>query len=376
MLLANDLVINEDSCNLSCSYCLTGQSNFKSGHNDQRIFDPPQRGDCTPESDLGQRIRAVLDAIRSAHDPPVVKLTGGEVFLLRGIVDLIEEVAGSYESLIVQTNAALISEKVLDRLASIDNLVLQISLDAVDFEGNSYRVGSQEIHDRLMSRVERCLDTMPFVEIYTVINDRSIDHLMGLARYLSAWDRVRFFPFPVRGPTSAAFAPRPEQHVAISKLIEVWDGLRPVLPHRAYAGRLASFYEEGTRTFGCHVPRFVVSSFSDGVLTPCPNIWFSDMGNLIDDPEGASGAVGTTRFYDVLLQPRPRIVACKGCFTPWDTLSMLVNGEMAIEDITSDPPYHGPRSRRRLEEILETIAVERSTRVSVPVSRSAAREDA
>ena len=368
MLLANDLVMNEDSCNLSCSYCLTGQSNFKDGHLDQRIFDPPQRDDCGPESDLGRRIRLVLDAGRSAHDPPVVKLTGGEVFLLRGIVDLIEEVADSYESLVVQTNAALISEKMLDRLAAVDNLVLQVSLDSVGFDGNSYRVGSQQIHERLVRRIERCLDTMPFVEIYTVINDRSIDHLMGLASYLSGWDGVRFFPFPVRGPSSAAYAPKPEQHIAIAELIEAWDDLGPALPHRAYAERLGRFYEEGTRTFACHVPRFVVSSFSDGVLTPCPNIWFSDLGNLIDDPEGASRAIGTTRFYDVLLQPRPRIDACKGCFTPWDTLSMLVEGEMTLDEITSDPPYNGPRSRRRLQDILEAIDLERSTWASVSVT--------
>ena len=37
-LLANDLVVQEDNCNLSCKYCLTGQSMYKQGHLDKMIF--------------------------------------------------------------------------------------------------------------------------------------------------------------------------------------------------------------------------------------------------------------------------------------------------------------------------------------------------
>jgi hypothetical protein len=85
MLVADDLVINAESCNLSCSYFLAGQSNFKEGHVDQRIFDLPLRDNCHPESDLGRCL--VLEVVKTAHDRPVVKLTGGEIFLLRDIVE-------------------------------------------------------------------------------------------------------------------------------------------------------------------------------------------------------------------------------------------------------------------------------------------------
>ncbi|MBD2830396.1 hypothetical protein ID875_27335 [Streptomyces globisporus] len=44
-----------------------------------------------------------------------------------------------------------------------------------------------------------------------------------------------------------------------------------------------SFYRNSGRTFRCHLPRMVISTFSDGAVTPCPNIWFSNMGNLLED---------------------------------------------------------------------------------------------
>ena len=81
MLLANDLVVNEDSCNLSCEYCLTGQSNMKDQHSELRIFQPPVRDACHPDTPLGERLRTVARRVKDAHDNPVLKLTGGELHL-------------------------------------------------------------------------------------------------------------------------------------------------------------------------------------------------------------------------------------------------------------------------------------------------------
>jgi len=90
-----------------------------------------------------------------------------------------------------------------------------------------------------------------------------------------------------------------------------------------------------------------VSSFSDGVVTPCPNIWFSDMGNVLEDQNTVLGKVGTTRLYQALLAPQPRLKACRGCFTPWDTLSMYFEDEITLDELCAAPTYApaGVRSR-------------------------------
>src|SRR5690554_4856295 len=92
-LLGNDLVINEDSCNLGCHYCLTGQSNMKSGHADQLIFEPPTFDEYSEETDLGKRLHQIVERVNAKLMPPLIKLTGGEIFLIKGMMDFVEKMA-------------------------------------------------------------------------------------------------------------------------------------------------------------------------------------------------------------------------------------------------------------------------------------------
>ena len=61
-LLGNDLVINEDSCNLTS---------------------------------LSGRVDAVSDRMRGRFRMPLLKVTGGEVFVVRGIMDFLAREAGA-----------------------------------------------------------------------------------------------------------------------------------------------------------------------------------------------------------------------------------------------------------------------------------------
>lgn len=174
--------------------------------------------------------------------------------------------------------------------------------------------------------------------------------MVSFARWLAAVPTSPvFFPFPARGPDAAKFQLRQDQVSHVEDLVESYDELAPVMPPRPYFDRLLRFYREGGRTFRCHLPRLVVSSFSDGVVTPCPNIWFSDMGNVMEDePEHVLDKVGTTGLYQALLAPRPRLKACRGCFTPWDTLSMYFEDEITLDELCAAPTYAPAGVRGRI----------------------------
>ncbi|GGU63158.1 radical SAM protein [Streptomyces daghestanicus] len=350
-LIGNDLVINEDSCNLSCTYCLTGQSNLKEGHSLKLIFDPPKRDDYSPASGLGKRINTVADRLGNRFGLPLLKVTGGEIFLVRGIMDFLEEQSAKYEVLVIQTNGVLVGDEHLARMRSWGNVVLQVSLDSHLYPGNSYRVQSESLHTKVVRAVSRILDSGLPVEIYGVLNDRSVGELPDFAGWLASFDNPpTFFPFPVRGPDAAQFAVRPDQIGHIEELVERYDEFSQVLPPRAYFARLLSFYREGKRTFRCHLPRLVVSSFSDGVVTPCPNIWFSDMGNILgEESENLLTKLGSSGLYQALLAPKPRLSACHGCFTPWDTLSMYFEDEITLDELCAAPTYAPPRIRGMIE---------------------------
>jgi len=340
-LLGNDLVINEDSCNLSCTYCLTGQSNLKAGHELKLIFQPPKRDTYGPDSPLGQRVDAVADRLHDRFKLPLLKVTGGEIFLVRNMVEMLERHAPRYEVLVVQTNGVLVDAEKLTRLRELGNVVLQVSLDSHLATGNSYRVPNAKLHDRVLANVEMIIDSGIPVEVYSVLNDRSVTEMADFAGWLV--DRERppvYFPFPVRGPDAEQFKVRADQIPYVESFVERYDDFAPVLPPRAYFDRLLRFYRNGKRDFRCHLPRLVVSTFSDGVVTPCPNIWFSDMGNTLgEDWEHTLDKVGETKLYRALLAPRPRLRACHGCFTPWDTLSMYFDDEITLDELCAAPTY-------------------------------------
>ncbi|MFC5719505.1 radical SAM protein [Streptomyces gamaensis] len=349
-MIGNDLVINEDSCNLSCTYCLTGQSNLKESHSLQLIFEPPKRDSYAPDSPLGRRVDTVADRLREHFDLPLLKVTGGEIFLVRGIMDFLEEQARKYEVLVIQTNGVLVREDHLERFRSWGNTVLQVSLDSHLHHGNSHRVQSADLHRKVVAAVSRILGSGLPVEIYAVLNDRSVTEISAFAEWLGGFANPPVcFPFPVRGPDAERFRVRPEQLHHVEELAGRYEEFAAVLPPRAYFDRLTRFYREGRRTFRCHLPRLVVSTFSDGMVTPCPNIWFSDMGNALeDDWQRTLRRLGTTGMYQALLAPRPRLSACHGCFTPWDTLSMYFEDEITLDELCAAPTYAPPRIRESI----------------------------
>ncbi len=270
-LLGNDLVVNEDACNLSCTYCLTGQSNLKEGHRLQLIFEPPKRDAYAPDSPLGQRIDTVSDRLRDHFGLPLLKVTGGEIFLVKGMMEFLESQAPKYEVLVVQTNGVLVKEEHLERFRSWGNVVMQVSLDSHLPFGNSYRVPSESLQRKVVDRMQAIFESGLPVEVYAVLNDRSVQEMEQFAEWLTRFP-LTYFPFPVRGPSATEFQVKREQIPLIERFVERYDDFAPILPPRAYFARLLSFYHKGKRTFRCHLPRLVVSTFSDGVVTPCPNI--------------------------------------------------------------------------------------------------------
>ena len=352
-MLGNDLVINENACNLGCEYCLTGQSNLKSSHENKLIFQPPTFDRYTGNEGLGKRLHTIVDRVDEKLAPPLLKLTGGEIFIIKGIMEFIEKIAPRYEAVIVQTNGLPLTDDKIARLARLGNITVQISLDSSNYEGNSYRVQSRLIHEKILDRVNMVLDAGLPLEIYGVLNDRSAPYLREFVEWCGQFHEhpPQLFPFPVRGPGCEAFRVRPDQYHHIDAMLGMLPELAHILPPKPYLDRLVAFYRDGMRSWRCHLPRLVMSTFDDGVLTPCPNIWFHKMGDLTDDGwVDALAKVNHTGFYELLLGERPRLDACKGCFTPWDTLSLYFDDLITLDELCRAPSY-APAGIRRLLEI-------------------------
>jgi MoaA/NifB/PqqE/SkfB family radical SAM enzyme len=341
-LLCNDLVINEDSCNLACSYCLTGQSNLKQSHRQQLIFSHPRRESLKDEA-LRQRLYTILERFDALYAPPMLKITGGEIFLIEGIEEFIVACSQRYRKLIVQTNGMVATDRQIAALEGLPNLVVQISLDSHLHHGNAYRVQSRRQHDKMMERIGRFFSSRLPVEIYCVVNDCSIETLSDFGAFLQARPNPpQLTPFPVRGPDASRFAASAEQLHLLDSFVAMAGSCPDVMPPSPYLARLVRFYADRRRDFGCHLPRFAASTFGDGMLTPCPNIWFSNAGNLTDRDWRETGKrLIESGVRKALLAPMPRLDACKGCFTPWDSLSMYFDGELTLEELCRSHAYSG-----------------------------------
>jgi MoaA/NifB/PqqE/SkfB family radical SAM enzyme len=355
--LANDFVLLEDNCNLSCGYCLTGQSKLKKRHSLKMIFEPPRKTSCQPGTELKDRADRVLAQMERQVPLPIIKVTGGEIFLIRGILDFLAELSARYATVVIQTNGMLLDAHALSEMKRWGNVCLQLSIDAFSFEGNAYRTPTAAIHASALRQIESALDAEIPTEVYCVLNDRSVPALGETMEWLMPWsNHAVLAPFPVRGPEREKFATRREQLPELRSLLAD-PRFAALLPPRPYIDRLVRFLDEGERTFRCHLPRLAFTTFDDGVVTPCPNIWFMELGNVLSaEPEKAIERLGASAFYELLLAQRPRIDACKQCFTPWDLLSLFLDGEISLDEVCRTPMYSAPASRARLAEIKAGLA--------------------
>ena len=55
----------------------------------------------------------------------------------------------------------------------------------------------------------------------------------------------------------------------------------------------------------------------------------------------AAKKIEETGLYKALLAERPRLSACHGCFTPWDTLSMYFDDEITLDYVMDNCVIHG-----------------------------------
>lgn len=351
-LLGNDLVVNEDSCNLTCAYCLTGQSNLKQSHRDQLIQKPPKEDRYGADSALGRQLDAICDRLGGQLRYPFLKVTGGEIFLVKGIMDFFERAARRHDVVVVQTNGVPVRDEHLARFREWGNVVLQVSLDSHRYDGNAYRARNAAFHDMMLEKTRGIIESGVPTEIYAVMHDRSIGDLAGFADWLGSLSHPAvLLPFPIRGPSRDAYwPPAGDSLAAVDQVLAAWERLRAVLPPRVYLEAMARFIATGRRDFRCHLPRLVMSSFSDGGITPCPNIWFNILGNVLeDDWQAVAAKVGQAAIYQALLAPRPRLDACKTCFTPWDLLSFYFEDLISLDQLCVSPTYAPPAIRALLQ---------------------------
>jgi MoaA/NifB/PqqE/SkfB family radical SAM enzyme len=158
-------------CNLRCSYCLT-ESN-------PRISD---RREMAGEDMLVAVKQAAPLGFAS------VGVTGGEVFMLPWIGDVLVEIAGVLPTTVL-TNGTLLPDRLLRRiepLAGNRDFALQLSLDSADPAGND-RLRGPGNFARVCESVPRLRESGIAVRIATTVEHQTGDDLARLCELHRSW---------------------------------------------------------------------------------------------------------------------------------------------------------------------------------------------
>jgi MoaA/NifB/PqqE/SkfB family radical SAM enzyme len=158
-------------CNLRCTYCLTESS--------PRMRD---RRELSGE----EMVRAVAEAARLGFARAGV--TGGEVFMLPGMADVLAEIAGVMPTTAL-TNGTLLTDRVLQRLAPLagnNGFALQVSLDSADPIQND-RLRGPRNHARVCESVPRLRERGIRVRVATTVESQSRDELARLCDLHRSW---------------------------------------------------------------------------------------------------------------------------------------------------------------------------------------------
>ncbi|WP_197686069.1 radical SAM protein [Actinoplanes derwentensis] len=343
------MVIEEQLCQMRCSYCLTEEYNLLMNVPDAKL---------RLTTDRREDWKAILDLYHENVDAPIMRLSGGEFFWLKGSTEFVAEACQRYETVQVITNGVFLTEHRLQALSALGNCTLSISLDGHTLELNGHRLPAKQarLHDTIMRHLDNAVNAGLRLEIQSVLTDVNVHGQVAFAEFLrDRYDgKVTLYFFPVRGEIIKQMGPPPGEHLA--PLVEHYDEFAGVLPPKAFVEHIHEKVRGGKRTLPCYITSMMVQLFGQGDVSACPHAWIKPMGNLNSEPLLVIEKYGNHQHYDFFMQDRPRFPFCQTCVTPSDVLNLYLLDRVSDEEISRSAIYGGPRSMQRLKEIKTAFA--------------------
>jgi MoaA/NifB/PqqE/SkfB family radical SAM enzyme len=372
-LIINDLVIHEDICNSNCEYCLLDGSKLKSERTIVRedgVLQFKKKDKNTLSYSKGsifyEKLNRMLDIMEENFDIPILKISGGEIFLVNGIIDLFEDRASHYTVLQALTNGTLLNEEKVARMAEIKNLQVQFPLDGHTLDMNQCRVGTEKFQERLLRNLDLLIKYHIPVEINCVLTKRNISNITDYLDFMLKYaGKLTLFFLPVRFKPAQDLFPSKEQIKDFHVILDNYDKYSSILPPRVYIDEVYKYMNNFKRELSCAIPLTIIQSFDDGFITPCANRWTTVMGNLLEDePKKALDQFNNSKIYDLLLNTneKEKVYFCKKCFTPYDILNFYLTDMITVDELNSLKLFNSTHVNQNLLKIKESMKEDKPRR--------------
>lgn len=350
-LFVIDLVILEEYCNGNCDYCLTKDSSIRDEHLEivRSGFCHPDANDLFyyPGTKLYIRLNNLLDTIKKYIDAPIIKVSGGEIFLIPGIVDFIYKLSSEFFRVQILTNGTLLNLEIVEKIASMKNVHVQVSLDGWSAISNEARIHNNvSMQEKIINNIMLLSKYNIPVEINCVLHNRNIPYILETVSEVSKIKSdIKYIPYPVRGSSSRKYQIRTEQLEFLDNLIQSYNDFERVLPPYEYLKELRVFYTNSMKRKGkCVLKDYMCQLFDDGLLVACVNMWTLKIGNIMDcTGSDLINQIGVGRISTLLGASKPSLY-CRGCFTPWDIINLYFTKTITLNQLTEIPLYRGLES--------------------------------
>lgn len=356
-LLFNDFVVKPDKCNFKCKYCLSNEASILQDtvqEQKEEMEEALVYQDC---SVLKSRLDKVMERFSSIFDSCILRISGGELFLIRNIEEFLKK-RKEYETIQIITNGSLLTKERLESLKNIGKCQLHISLDGVTYEQNNYRVQNEKQHNHLIQNLERAVSYGFDIEVGSVLTNANTGTYREFLEYLKQFQgKVKAYPFPIRGEVRNSFYPTDTDKENYMSIIEDYEDFKDVLPPKGFIEETIQIFN-GKRMLRCRIPSVMVQLFDNGDITPCPNSWTSIVGNVLENGnKEIMDKMEMEKMYKLFLQKRPRLECCLNCLTSLDVVNLFFEQKISLDEITSIPLYSGIKTKKLLSELADFFNV-------------------
>lgn len=356
-VLLTHIIIRSDFCDSFCKYC------YERELHDQKKTDEYQYG-----GELKERLESILLFGKEYFTSPMIKISGGEIFLMDGLENFIRRLLENYSYVLVQTNGRHLTKEKMDFIIDSQRVNLQISLDGHDMEMNQYRFDQPEILDKIMNSIQYLVKNDVYVELTSVLHNRNTARYFEFIEYLANLERgqcqnnLKVTPIFIVDKEGIFKAPK-EDLVGMERLIENYERYQDLLPPKIYLENLLRLMQGQRLHYDCYNPVVSLNLIDRGDIKACTNILPENVLNVGNVLEGNIRDIvkkfGKTKFQSLLLHTRQRVPLCRNCYNFCSIYNLYFNGLVSLDELCSRYlMFDRPEMREQLLRIKGNLEIE------------------
>lgn len=345
-VLITHFLIKQDNCDSACKYCYH--------HPDSK-----SETDYSYDGELKKNLKKIIAYATQNYESPIVKISGGEIFLMSNLKEFVKELFQYYPYVLIQTNGRHLHENGnLEWIINSKRILLQISLDGHEMDMNKYRFENPKILENLVNSIKILKENSVYLEITSVLNNKNTDRYDEFLQYLDDLPVGRYTNTLKSTPIlivdkEQIYTPKEEQIETVDRVVEHYDNYKNVLPPKKYMLNLQKLMHKESLSYQCFNPVVSLNITDDGKIKGCTNILpenVLNVGNILEDSTDVlNERFGKTKFQNLLVSTKQRVPICKNCFNFCSIYNLYLNDSITIEELCENNYMFG------LEEVKQTL---------------------